>query len=81
MEVILQVILHRALEPLVHRNPETHLGALEDRAREELGDRLLEQVLLLRAPQLKVVAICYGHQLILHHFGAEVAKKETVGRL
>lgn len=33
------------------------------------------------APKLKVVGICFGHQLVLQHFGGEVVRKPTIGGL
>lgn len=33
------------------------------------------------SPKLKVVGICYGHQLILQHFGGEVVTKQLIGGL
>lgn len=33
------------------------------------------------APKLKVVGICFGHQLILQHFGGEVITKPLIGGL
>lgn len=31
--------------------------------------------------KLKIIGVCYGHQLLAHHFGSQIVNKDIVGRL
>ena len=55
------------------------LAGSELNVSEGAAEKMADEVRLIRETRLPTLAICYGHQLVLHAFGARVLRNERSG--